>query len=173
MASTKKPNAGSLIDLMFQAFCHRLRVRILHLLAQGEMCVCQIVEILQAPQPKVSRHLAVLKKAKLVTVRREGQWIYYSLAPVESPFQQKLVECVANCLHEVTEIRGDEERVEAMRSLDKGCCSLPRKESLRQSHGAQSRGAVDRPVRKPGGGENRTRGQHNDGACLPPLDKTR
>ena len=88
----------------------------------GELCVCQIVEILQMPQPKVSRHLAVLKKAKLVTVRREGQWIYYSLAPVESPFQQKLVECAANCVHEVTEIREDEQRLEAMRSLDSGCC---------------------------------------------------
>jgi len=125
VATNKEVDASRLIDLMFQAFCHRMRVRILHLLAQGEMCVCQIVEILQAPQPKVSRHLAVLKKAKLVTVRREGQWIYYSLAPVQSPFQQKLVECATNCVHEVTEIREDEQRLEAMRSLDSGCCLLP------------------------------------------------
>ena len=65
MASTTKPDTSPLIDLMFQAFCHRLRLRILHLLHEGEMCVGNIAEVLQAPQPKVSRHLAVLKKAKL------------------------------------------------------------------------------------------------------------
>ncbi len=125
MASVKKPNASPLIDLMFQAFCHRLRLRILHLLHEGEMCVGNIVEILQAPQPKVSRHLAVLKKARLVTVRREGQWIHYALAPVQSTFHQKLLECAANCFHEVTEIQGDKERLNTMRSLNSGCCVLP------------------------------------------------
>ena len=124
MANTKKRTATPLIDLMFRAFCHRMRVRILHLLAQGEMCVCSIVEIVQAPQPKVSRHLGVLKKAKLVTVRREGQWIHYSLAPVQSTFHQKLLECAANCVHEVTEIRDDDRRLAAMKSGDKGCCVL-------------------------------------------------
>lgn len=130
MASTKKPEVSTLIDLMFQAFCHRLRLRILHLLDQGEMCVGNIVEILQAPQPKVSRHLAVLKRAKLVTVRREGQWIHYALAPVQSTFHQKLLECAANCFHEVTEIRRDKKRIEAIRLRDNGCCSLSRKRAL-------------------------------------------
>ncbi len=134
MASTTKLDTSPLIDLMFQAFCHRLRLRILHLLHNGEMCVGNIVEILQAPQPKVSRHLAVLKKAKLVTVRREGQWIHYALAPVQSTFHQKLLECAANCFHEVTEVRGDKERIEAIRSLDHGCCSLSRKAPSRKAH---------------------------------------
>lgn len=140
MARTKKPDTSPLIDLMFQAFCHRLRLRILHLLHAGEICVGNIVEILQAPQPKVSRHLAVLKKARLVTVRREGQWIHYSLAAVQSTFHEKLLECAANCFHEVTEIRGDKERLEAMRSLDKGCCSLSRKAPRRRSHECQTDG---------------------------------
>ncbi|MGO8749439.1 MAG: ArsR/SmtB family transcription factor [Thermoguttaceae bacterium] len=145
MASTTKPDTSPLIDLMFQAFCHRLRLRILHLLHEGEMCVGNIAEVLQAPQPKVSRHLAVLKKAKLVTIRRQGQWIHYALAPVHSTFHQKLLECAANCFHEVTEIRGDKERIEAMRSLDNGCCSLPRKGSMRQSHDCQAgRGCAGR-----------------------------
>lgn len=125
MAIANKPDGSPLIDLMFQAFCHRLRLRILHLLDEGEMCVGNIVEILQAPQPKVSRHLAVLKKAKLVTMRREGQWIHYALAPVQSTFHQKLLECAANCFHEVTEIQGDKERLDTMRSLNSGCCVLP------------------------------------------------
>lgn len=140
MARTTKPDTSTLIDLMFQAFCHRMRLRILHLLDQGEMCVGNIVAILQAPQPKVSRHLAVLKKAKLVTVRREGQWIHYALAPVQSTFHQKLLECAANCFHEVTEIRGDKERIEAMRSLDNGCCSLPREGSKKKPNHCQPDG---------------------------------
>jgi ArsR family transcriptional regulator len=125
VSSTQKPGTSPLIDLMFQAFCHRLRLRILHLLHEGEMCVGNLVEILQSPQPKVSRHLAVLKKAKLVTVRREGQWIHYALAPVQSTFHQKLLECAANCFHEVTEIQADKERLDTVRSLNSGCCVLP------------------------------------------------
>ncbi len=142
MSSTKKPDAGPLIDLMFQAFCHRLRLRILHLLHEGEMCVGNIVEILQAPQPKVSRHLAVLKKARLVTVRREGQWIHYALAPVQSTFHQKLLECAANCFHEVTEIQGDKERLDTMRSLNSGCCVLPANGSQSNTHGCNGHGAL-------------------------------
>lgn len=143
MASVEKPEVGTLIDLMFQAFCHRLRLRILHLLHEGEMCVGNIVDILQSPQPKVSRHLAVLKKAKLVTVRREGQWIHYALAPVQSMFHQKLLECAANCFQEVTEIQGDKERIEAMRSLGNGCCSLSRERPTRKSFGCQTDGAAE------------------------------
>lgn len=141
MASAEKTDARTLIDLMFQAFCHRLRLRILHLLDEGEMCVGNIVQILQAPQPKVSRHLAVLKKAKLVTVRREAQWIHYALAPVQSTFHQKLLECAANCFHEVTEIQGDMERLDAMRSLNSGCCVLPGNVGRTNAHACKADGA--------------------------------
>ena len=144
VADTKKPDASTLIDLMFQAFCHRLRVRILHLLNEGEMCVGNIVEILQAPQPKVSRHLAVLKKAKLVTVRREGQWIHYALAPVQSTFHQKLLECAASCFHEVTEIQGDKERLDTMRSLNSGCCVLPTSGGRTNAHDFKADGGCGR-----------------------------
>jgi len=140
MASTTKPDTSPLIDLMFQAFCHRLRLRILHLLHEGEMCVGNIVEILQAPQPKVSRHLAVLKKAKLVTVRREGQWIHYALAPVQSTFHQKLLECAANCFQQVTEMQGDKERLDTMRSLNSGCCVLPENVSRTNTHDCKADG---------------------------------
>ncbi|MBN1492026.1 MAG: transcriptional regulator, partial [Phycisphaerae bacterium] len=62
----KKPpsieTAGN-IDLMFRAFSDRTRLRILHILQDGELCVGDIVEILRAPQPRVSRHLAYLRKA--------------------------------------------------------------------------------------------------------------
>ncbi|HLL88285.1 MAG TPA: metalloregulator ArsR/SmtB family transcription factor, partial [Tepidisphaeraceae bacterium] len=59
------------VDVMFRAFSDRTRLRLLHLLraAGGEVCVCDLVRVLGAPQPKVSRHLAYLRRAKLVTAR--------------------------------------------------------------------------------------------------------
>jgi DNA-binding transcriptional ArsR family regulator len=60
------------IDLMFRAFSDRTRLRILYLLKYGETCVGDLVEILGVPQAKASRHLAYLRKAGLVEVRRDG-----------------------------------------------------------------------------------------------------
>src|SRR5688572_17403632 len=56
------------------------RLRILALLAHGELCVCHIVEALALPQPVASRHLAILRSAGIVETRRNGRWIYYRLS---------------------------------------------------------------------------------------------
>jgi ArsR family transcriptional regulator len=71
----------------------------------GELCVGDIVEILLAPQPRVSRHLAYLRKANLVLVRKSGLWSHYSLAPAKTPFHRKLLECLAKCFGEVPELQ--------------------------------------------------------------------
>jgi len=109
------------IDLMFRAFSDRTRLRILHILQDGELCVGDIVEILRAPQPRVSRHLAYLRKANLVVTRRSGQWNHYSLAPVSSPFHRKLLECLAKCFGEVPEVKADSARAAKIRRSG-GCC---------------------------------------------------
>jgi ArsR family transcriptional regulator, arsenate/arsenite/antimonite-responsive transcriptional repressor len=72
------------VDRMFRAFSDRTRLRILHLLLPGELCVCHIVDVLDLPQPKVSRHLAYLRRTGLVLARKEGLWNYYRLAPAQS-----------------------------------------------------------------------------------------
>ena len=118
MATTKQ---GEQVDLMFRAFSDRTRLRILHLLLGGETCVGDIVESLQAPQPRVSRHLGHLKRAELVQVRKEGLWSYYSLAPAETSFQEKLLECLENCFSEVPEIQDDSRRAQRIRKKG-GCC---------------------------------------------------
>ena len=82
---------------MFRAFSDRTRLRILHVLQGGELCVGDIVEILQAPQPRISRHLAYLRKANLVAVRKSGLWSHYSLAPAKTAFHRKLLACLAKC----------------------------------------------------------------------------
>jgi ArsR family transcriptional regulator len=106
---------------MFRAFSDRTRLRILSLLQNGECCVGNIVEILQIEQPSASRHLAVLRKAGLVTARKAGQWSYYSLAPAKEAYHQKLMECLACCFGEVPDLRADEDRAKRVRQAG-GCC---------------------------------------------------
>lgn len=70
-------------SLLFKALSEPVRLRVLNLLlhADSEICVCELIEILEVPQSVVSRHLAYLRKADLVTARRQGVWMYYSVNP--------------------------------------------------------------------------------------------
>src|SRR6476660_4898992 len=67
------------LERLFQALGDATRLRILGLLLTGEVCVCDIHETLKIPQPKASRHLAYLRRAGLVSTRREGLWVHYRL----------------------------------------------------------------------------------------------
>ena len=69
---------------LFKALSDETRFKIAVLLSGGELCVCNIEEALDLSQAKVSRHLSVLKNAKVVGCRRQGQWIYYSLLRPEN-----------------------------------------------------------------------------------------
>ena len=108
-------------DSKFRAFSDQTRLRILHLLLQGEMCVCDIVRVIRVPQPTASRHLANLRKAGLVTARREGLWMYYSLTAAKTIFDKKLRGCLANCFGEVSQIRADQTRLEKLRKRATRC----------------------------------------------------
>lgn len=68
-----------------QALAEPTRIRIMRLLLERELCVCEITAALEEPQYKVSRHLAVLKSAGLVRDWREGQWMHYEVAPALDP----------------------------------------------------------------------------------------
>src|SRR4051812_8472809 len=85
------------VDLTFRAFSDRTRLRILNLLRGGELCVCDLIDVLGVPQAKVSRHLAYLRRAGLVQVRKAGLWSYYTLAPARGTFHTKLLECLSCC----------------------------------------------------------------------------
>ncbi len=63
----------------FRALSEEVRLRIIMLLTGGELCVCDMMEILDAPQSKISRHLSYLKSSGLITGRRVGVWMHYSL----------------------------------------------------------------------------------------------
>ena len=96
---------------MFRAFSDRTRLRILNLLRGGETCVCDLVDVIGAPQPKVSRHLAYLRRAGLVVARRDGLWQHYSLSPAKTEFHQSLLGCLACCFRSVPELERDAERL--------------------------------------------------------------
>jgi ArsR family transcriptional regulator, arsenate/arsenite/antimonite-responsive transcriptional repressor len=104
------------VDVMFRAFSDRTRLRILHLLKSGELCVCDLVRVIGAPQPKISRHLSYLRKAGLVRSRKDGLWMYYRLAPANGAFHKKLLECLACCFADVPELAND------AGNLGKPCC---------------------------------------------------
>ena len=106
------------VDRMFRAFSDRTRLRILHMLRGGELCVCHIVEVLGVPQPTASRHLAYLRKAGFVLARKEGKWSYYRLAPARNKLHQKLVECLDYCCKDMPELLRDNERL----GLQRKCC---------------------------------------------------
>jgi ArsR family transcriptional regulator len=78
----------------FKALSDPKRLRILGLLGGGEVCVCDLMAALKAPQPTVSRHLASLRRAGLVRDRRDGRWRYYSLAKPGRGVHRRLLECV-------------------------------------------------------------------------------
>jgi len=68
------------LALFYKALSEPVRLRIVHLLIQrDELCVCDIITMLSLPQSVVSRHLAYLKRADIVTSRRQGNWQYYAL----------------------------------------------------------------------------------------------
>jgi ArsR family transcriptional regulator len=124
LAKAVESEGQDTVDLMFRAFSDRTRLRILNVLQGGELCVGDIVACLRAPQPRISRHLAYLRKAHLVLVRKTGLWSHYSLAPAKTPFHRKLLECLAKCFTEVPALQADAARAAKIRRSG-GCCPAP------------------------------------------------
>ncbi|MBI4400664.1 MAG: metalloregulator ArsR/SmtB family transcription factor [Nitrospirae bacterium] len=110
------------IDLLFKAFSDETRLRILHLLTRaGELCVCDIMEILGLPQSKVSRHLAYLRGAGIVHDRKRGLWRRYSLAKPEGGFHKSLIGCLGGCFAEVDILRRDGEKLARFKARGAAC----------------------------------------------------
>ena len=69
------------LEPLFRALADETRLRLLNLIADREICVCYFVEILGLSQPKISRHLAYLRNAGIVSARRDGKWMHYKFGP--------------------------------------------------------------------------------------------
>jgi ArsR family transcriptional regulator, arsenate/arsenite/antimonite-responsive transcriptional repressor len=99
------------LDALFKGFADPTRIRILNLLAAGELCVCDIVELLDLPQSTVSRHLAYLLRSELVEVSRGWKFAHYRLAAPSNPVHKTLLNCVRTCFRGI--LRLDSERARA------------------------------------------------------------
>jgi ArsR family transcriptional regulator, arsenate/arsenite/antimonite-responsive transcriptional repressor len=72
-------NTSYQLDLFFRALGDPARLRLLNLIGNREICVCYLVDVLCYPQPKISRHLAYLRRAGIVEARRQGKWMHYKI----------------------------------------------------------------------------------------------
>lgn len=75
-----KQRSSIALDSLFRALADSTRLRLLNLIGNREICVCYFVEILGMSQPKISRHLAYLRRVGIVASRRDGKWIHYRLS---------------------------------------------------------------------------------------------
>ena len=104
-------------ELFFRALADPTRLRIINLIGDHEVCVCFFVEILKTNQPKISRHLAYLRRAGIVTARREGIWMHYRIATPKDENAAKVLMNVREWLANDTSMLEDRKR------LDKICCA--------------------------------------------------
>jgi ArsR family transcriptional regulator, arsenate/arsenite/antimonite-responsive transcriptional repressor len=106
------------MERFFQALGDNTRLRILNLIGDQEICVCYFVEILGGPQPKISRHLAYLRSAGIVAVRREGKWMHYRIVMPPHIGAAQILRQTLGWLKEEKTMQADRAR------LTKACCSL-------------------------------------------------
>jgi ArsR family transcriptional regulator len=115
------------LDALFRALSDPTRLRLLNLIGNREICVCYFVEILGISQPKISRHLAYLRRAGLVAARRDGKWMHYRLAMPKDKAAAAILQETVKRLAVQPEMQRDIVR------LGSACCKPQRFELL---HGA-------------------------------------
>lgn len=108
------------LEALFRALADRTRLRILNLMRDQEVCVCYFVEILRTSQPKISRHLAYLRRAGIVAARRSGTWMHYRIAVPKEAAAAEILREVLQALAEDREMKNDLVR------LERACCAPTR-----------------------------------------------
>jgi ArsR family transcriptional regulator len=103
--------------LFFRALADYTRLRLINLMGDDEVCVCFFVAVLQINQPKISRHLAYLRRAGVVEARREGKWMHYRLVEPIDPHAARIFQQVRQWLSEDQDMQRDRQR------LVKVCCA--------------------------------------------------
>ena len=105
------------MERFFQALGDNTRLRLLNLMGEQEICVCYFVEILGGPQPKISRHLAYLRRAGITSSRREGRWMHYRIVMPSHIGAAQILLQTLDWLKEEKGMQADRAR------LSKACCS--------------------------------------------------
>jgi ArsR family transcriptional regulator len=104
---------------IYQCFCDRTRLRILHLLTKSSLCVCHFQDILGEPQVKISKHLAYLRSKGMVTTKREQNWIIYSLPGQRADELERNLKCLQDCAQTDAVFKRD---MEKLSKFAKSCC---------------------------------------------------
>ena len=107
------------LELFFAALADRTRLRLLNLMRDGEVCVCFFAETLETNNPKISRHLAYLKRAGLVAVRREGKWMHYRITEPKNKEAQEVFKLIMEMFKKDKEMQSDREQLKNV------CCASP------------------------------------------------
>src|SRR5436853_6496105 len=115
------------IEPLFKALADRTRLRLISLMGDSEVCVCFFVAILKTSQPKISRHLAYLRRAGIVKARREGKWMHYRLAEPPDEHAARIFREVRGSLAKHTEFPRDRD------NLAKVCCAIKLAVQLRRA----------------------------------------
>lgn len=115
------------LEKLFRVLVDPTRLRLLNLIADQEICVCYFVEILGISQPKVSRHLAYLRRAGFVETRREGKWMHYRLAVPKDAVAARILHATLTGLRKKPEMQRDSNR------LKSACCSSKKPETLQEA----------------------------------------
>jgi ArsR family transcriptional regulator len=105
------------MERFFQALGDNTRLRLLNLMGDQEICVCYFVEILEQGQPKISRHLAYLRRAGIVESRRDGKWMHYRIVMPPNIGAAQVLRQTLGWLKEERAMQADRAR------LSKACCS--------------------------------------------------
>src|SRR5258706_6900904 len=95
------------IEILFKALADRTRLRLISLIADSEVCVCFFVAILKVSQPKISRHLAYMRRAGIVSARREGKWMHYRLTETPDEHAARIFRAVRAALSGHPEMQPD------------------------------------------------------------------
>jgi ArsR family transcriptional regulator len=120
-------------ERFFQALGDTTRLRLLNLMGDEELCVCTLVEILDQAQPKISRHLAYLRRAGVVEARREGKWMHYRIAPPPDAGAGKLLRKTLKWLKDDRLMQSDRAR------LTKACCAPAKSVALQAAPARKAR----------------------------------
>lgn len=99
------------MQTFFIALADRTRRRILNLIREQEICVCFFTEVLDVSQPKVSRHLAYMRNAELVTARRDGKWMYYRIVQPEDFYARQILQDTLEWLASQERMQKDYEKL--------------------------------------------------------------
>ena len=118
------PSKNYDLALLFAAFADRTRLRLLNLMDGKEVCVCYLVEILGQSQPKISRHLAYLRRAGIVAARREGKWMHYKIVVPNHAGAARILSETLSVLREDKAMQADLSR------LTKACCAPQKLQAL-------------------------------------------